>query len=167
MRFPKVPGSNLLRQKVTLPDDLQGELNILLVAFYQSHQAFVDTWTPATSRLEESYPGVCFYEIPVIQKMNILYQTFINEGMRAGIPNPQTRQKTITLYLNKKDFLRAVGIPDDSNIWLLVIDRQGNIIWRAEGVYTPEKEEALENVITTSNSAGPVSGLSRLNDRSG
>ncbi len=167
MRFPEVSGSNLLRQKVTLPYDLKGELNILLVAFYQWHQDLVDTWVPAARQLEGSYSGVRFYEIPVIQKMNFVYQTFINEGIRAGIPNPATRQKTITLYLNKEEFRRAVDIPDDRNIWVLVIDRQGNILWRAEGTYTQEKGEALENAITTSNSAGPVSGLSRINGRLG
>jgi hypothetical protein len=162
MKFPEVSGSNLLRQKITLPGDLQGELNILLIAFYQWHQDFVDTWVPAGRQLEESYAGVRFYEIPVIQKMNVLYQAFINEGMRAGIANPATRQKTITLYLNKGEFLRAVDIPDDKTIWVLVIDRRGNILWRTEGAYTPEKGKALVNAITTSNWAGQEHGLSRL-----
>jgi len=26
---------------------------------------------------------------------------FLNEGMRAGIPNPKTRERTITLYVDK------------------------------------------------------------------
>ena len=165
MRFPEVSGSNLLRQKITLPRDLQGELNILLVAFYQWHQALVDTWMPVARQLEGSLPGVRFYEIPVIQKMNILYRTFINEGMRAGIPNQATRQKTITLYLNKKDFLRALNIPDDQTIWVLVIDRAGNVLWRSQDVFTPEKGEALRNAITTSNWAGQAYALSRLSGR--
>jgi hypothetical protein len=165
MRFPEVSGSNLLRQKVTLPNDLKGELNILLVAFYQWHQDLVDTWVPAVRQLEGSYSSVRFYEIPVIQKMNFVYQTFINEGMRAGIPNPATRQKTITLYLNKEEFRRAVDIPDERTIWVLVIDRQGNIVWRTEGAYTQEKGEALFNTITTSNLAGQVHDFSRLSDR--
>jgi hypothetical protein len=165
MRFPEVSGSNLLRQKTTLPRDLQGELNILLVAFHQWHQTLVDTWVPVARQLEESYPGVCFYEIPVIQKMNILYQTFINEGMRAGIPNQATRQKTITLYLDKKEFLRALNIPDDQTIWVLVIDRAGNVLWHSQDVFTPEKGEALRNAITTSIWAGQANALSRLSGR--
>jgi hypothetical protein len=165
MKFPEISGSNLLRQKITLPDDLQGELNILLVAFHRWHQDLVDTWVPAVDQLEGSYSGVRFYEIPVIQNMNFVYRTFINEGMRAGIPNQATRQKTITLYLNKEEFRRAVDIPDESTIWVLVVDRQGNILWRTEGAYTQEKGDALLNAITTSISAGQVSDFSRLSDR--
>jgi hypothetical protein len=147
MKFPKVTGSNLLRKKITLPEDLQGETNILVVAFLQRHQALVDSWIPTLGQLEQSFPDVHFYEIPVIQKMNFLSQTFINEGMRAGIPNHNTRAKTITLYIDLEMFLEALGIPDEKTIWLLVLDRQGNVIWRAEGAFTAEKGDALLKAI--------------------
>ena len=143
MRFPQVAGSNLLRKKVTLPNDLQGELSILFIAFQQWHQAWVDSWVPLARQLEQSFPGVQFYELPVIYKMNFFSQTFLNEGMRAGIPNPTTRQKTITLYLDKPSFRRALGIPHEDTIWILVLDKHGNIVWRTEGVYSQEKGAAL------------------------
>lgn len=143
MRFPEVTGSNLLRRKVTLPDDLQGELNILFIAFYQWHQALVDSWVPMARQLEQTFPGVQFYEIPVIQKMNVISKTFINEGMRAGIPNQTTREKTITLYIDKEAFRRALDIPHEETIWVLVLDRQGNVLWRTEGAYDQEKGDGL------------------------
>jgi hypothetical protein len=147
MRFPRVIGSNLLRQKVTLPADLRAELNILFVAFFQWHQAQVDSWIPLARQLEQILPGVQFYEIPVIQKMNFLSQTFINEGMRAGIPNQTTRQKTITLYLDKRVFRRALDLPNEDNIWVLVLDGAGNLLWRTQGAYSPEQGEALLGAI--------------------
>ena len=147
MRFPQVTGSNLLRQKVTLPDDLRGELNILFVAFYQWHQAQVDSWIPLARQLEQSFPGVQFYETPVIQKMNVISKTFINEGMRAGIPNQTTREKTITLYIDKEEFRRALDIPNEENIWVLVLDGAGNVLWRTQGAYSPEQGEALLGAI--------------------
>lgn len=147
MRFPEVTGSNLLRRKVTLPNDLQGELNILFIAFQQWHQALVDAWVPLAARLEQSFPGVQFYETPVIRKMNVISRTFINEGMRAGIPNQTTREKTITLYIDKNALRRALEIPNEDTIWVLVLDRQGNVLGRIEGAYSQEKGEALMNTI--------------------
>ncbi len=147
MRFPQVTGSNLLRQKVALPDDLQGDLNILLMAFHQWQQAWVDLWIPFARQIEQSFPGVQFYELPVIYKMNFFSQTFLNEGMRAGIPNPTTRQKTITLYLDKPSFRRALDIPHEDTIWVLLLDRQGNILWRTDGAYSQEKGDALFKTI--------------------
>jgi hypothetical protein len=146
-KFPKVSGSNLLRQKVTLPGDLQGDLNLLFVAFEQWQQTLIDAWIPSAQQLEESFPGIQYYETPVIQKMNFLAQTFINEGMRAGIPNQTSRAKTITLYINKEIFRRALEIPHEKTIWVLLLDREGNIVWRTDGAYTPEKGEALHKAV--------------------
>jgi len=151
MKFPEITGSNLLRQKITLPGDLQGETNILVVAFLQRHQALVDSWIPTLSQLEQSFLGVQFYEIPVIRKMNFLSQTFINEGMRAGIPGHDTRAKTITLYIDKEIFREALGIPDEKTIQLLVLDRQRVVIWRTEGAFTAEKADALLKAIQEAN----------------
>jgi hypothetical protein len=147
VKFPEVSGSNLLRQKVTLPKDLQGQINILFIAFQQWHQASVDSWVPLARRLEQTFPSVCYYELPVIYRMNFLSQTFLNEGMRAGIPNRTTREKTITLYLDKPAFRRALDIPNEDAIMILVSDRDGNILWRATGVYTDEKGAALFQAI--------------------
>jgi hypothetical protein len=143
MKFPKVTGSNLVRRKVHLPDDLQGSLNILFIAFQQRHQTLIDAWVPRTRQLEQSFPGVQFYEIPVIQKLNFISQTFINEGMRAGIPNHTTREKTITLYLDKLEFRRILEIPHEETIWVLVLDQDGNVLWRTEGAYSVEKGDRL------------------------
>lgn len=147
MRFPEVTGSNLLRQKVTLPGDLQGELNILFVAFQQWHQAWVDSWVPLARQVEQAFPEVQFYELPVIWKMNRFSQTFINEGMRAGIPNQNTRKKTITLYTDKEAFRQALDLPHEETIYVLIVDQQGNVLWRKEGVYSQEKGEALTKAI--------------------
>jgi predicted transcriptional regulator len=67
--------------------------------------------------------------------------------MRAGIPNQATREKTITLYIDKKALRRALEIPNEETIWVLVLDKQGNVLWRTEGAYSQEKGEALLNTI--------------------
>ncbi|MBN2148471.1 MAG: hypothetical protein JW726_13875 [Anaerolineales bacterium] len=145
--FPTLTGSNLLRQKLTLPHELHGELNILLVPFHQWQQSLVDTWIPFATALEKANPGVVYYELPTLPKMNWLPRTFINEGMRAGIPNPRSRERTVTLYVDKSQFRRQVNLPDEKTIYILLVDRQGNILWRAEGSFNPETGESLRDAI--------------------
>ena len=147
MNFPKVSGSNLLRQKMVLPAALSADFNVVLVAFQQWQQAQVDTWIPFVEQLESRVDSLRYYELPVIQRMNVLARTFINEGMRAGIPNQKARERTITLYLDKGDFRRSLAMPHEDDIYILLLDRQGEVLWRAEGGFTPEKGEGLERVI--------------------
>jgi hypothetical protein len=72
---------------------------------------------------------------------------FINEGMRAGIPNPKTRERTITLYLNKADFRAALGMPDEDHIYILLIDRQGKEFFRSRGSNTQDTQASLRQVL--------------------
>ena len=143
MRFPTVSGSNLHRRKLNLPQDFQGVLNLVLIAFQQRQQTQIDTWIPFARQLEESNPGVRYYELPTIQRLNALARTFINEGMRAGLPDPVVRERTVTLYLDKEEFRQALQLPHEDDIYALLLDSQGQVLWRAEGVFTPEKAESL------------------------
>ena len=147
MQFPNVSGSNLQRQQLTLPQDFQGERNLVFVAFEQWQQTQVDTWIPFARQLEESYPAVRYYELPTIRRLNTLARTFINEGMRAGIPDLVARERTITLYLDKKRFREALQLPGEDDIYVLLLDRQGRVLWRAEGAFTPDKGESLASAI--------------------
>lgn len=151
MTFPTVNGSNLLRQKLTLPRDFQGEYNLVFIPFQQWQQEEVDSWMALAAQLEEQYSNLVFYELPTIRSMNAFSKFFINEGMRAGIPNPKTRQRTITLYLDKVDFRAELGLTDEDHIYVLVVDRQGNEFFRARGPKSSEGETALRQALSQLN----------------
>lgn len=155
MQFPTVTARNLLRREVTFPSDFEGERNVLLIAFQQWQQSLVDTWLPFVQQLEQSQQGVCYYELPVIQRMNAVARTFINEGMRAGIPNPLARERTITLYLDKVLFRQTLDLPHEDDIYVVVADRQGQIIWRSAGAFTSDKGQALAFALQEANNVDP------------
>ena len=143
MTFPTVNGSNLQRAKLTLPQDFAGKVNLLFIAFQQWQQDEVNTWIPLAESFEAQYPGLVYYELPTIRALNVLSKFFINEGMRAGIPNPKSRERTITLYLEKDDFRTALGLEDEEHIFVLLIDQQGNELWRARGPVSQSSEASL------------------------
>jgi len=147
MIFPTVSGTNLLRQKLSLPQDFEGNFNLLFIPFQQWQQSEVDSWIALARELEAQYTGLVFYELPTIQLRNPLFKMFINEGMRAGIPNPKTRERTITIYLDKTDFRAALDMPDEEHIYLLVVDRLGNELFRTRGAHSQDQEAALRHFL--------------------
>lgn len=147
MRFPAATGSNLQRKRFDLPEQFEGDWNLLFVAFQQWQQTQVDSWLSFAKEMESSYSGLYYYELPTIQLRNPLVQTFINEGMRAGIPDPVARERTITLYVDKKAFRSALAIDHEEHIQVLLLGREGQVIWRTEGSYTAEKADALRAVL--------------------
>ena len=143
MRFPIVNGSNLRREKLTLPQDFEGKYNLIFVAFQQWHQSEVNSWIPLAERLEEQFPGLVYYELPTIRSLNSLSRFFINEGMRAGIPNTKSRERTITLYLDKDGFRETLAMEDEDHIFALLFDQQGEELWRARGQHSLQSEQEL------------------------
>jgi len=143
MTFPTVNGSNLQREKLTLPRDFDGDYNLLFIAFQQWHQDEVNTWIALAENCEAQFPGLVYYELPTIRALSGISKFFINEGMRAGIPNQKSRERTITLYLEKDDFRNALSLEDEDHIFALLIDHQGNELWRARGPHSPNKEASL------------------------
>ena len=148
MQLPTVSGSNLNRQKLVFPKDFSGEVNLVFIAFQQWHQDLINEWVPLAEQLEKTISGFHYYEFPVIYEMGWMGRTFLNEGMRAGIPNPATRGRTITLYLEKTDFREALEIPDESTIWAYLFDQEGRVLWRISGKFSQENGVALETAVT-------------------
>jgi hypothetical protein len=138
IHFPLVSGSNLERQEYVLPRDFAGRYNVVFVPFQQWQQSEVNTWIPFARELEAIFPGVAHYELPTIRSMTGLSRTFINEGMRAGIPDPLARERTITLSLDKPAFKAALGIESEAHTHVFLVDRAGQVLWSAQGVFTPQ-----------------------------
>jgi hypothetical protein len=151
-RFPRVAGTNLHRDDIELPRDFGGDLNLVFIAFEQWQQATVDTWIPLAQQLEREYPSLRYYELPTIQTLPGLARTYINEGMRAGIPDSTARERTVTLYLDKAAFRQQLDIPDEREVHVLLVTRDGDIVWRTAGSFSEDKRQELIGYLQASRS---------------
>jgi hypothetical protein len=147
VQFPTVSGSNLNRQEFEFPRDFRGDLNLLFVPFLQPQQVVVNTWLPFADTLEASVLRFAYYELPTIDELPALSRTFINEGMRAGIPDASARERTVTLYISTARFMQALGIPSKNEVHVLLVDRRGGILWRTTGSFDEAKGSELAGAI--------------------
>ena len=152
--FPQVEGANLERRPFVLPRDIERELAIVLVAFQREHQDACNTWLPVARAIEERNPDVCVYELPVIRRMSRLSRWMLDTAMRRGIPDRYAREHTITLYLDKPEFRRAVGIDSEDQIEVMLVDRNGRLLWRRAGPCDPAGQAALERAVAEATTPG-------------
>ena len=145
--FPRVTGRNLENREFTLPRDLEGELNVVLVAYERWQQDVIDTWTPHLGRLAAEFSGLRVYELPVISFAMRMMRVWIDGGMRYGIPDKAVRETTITLYTNVSAFNRALGLGSTRTIYVLLVDRQGRVLWRGQDGFDPQQFAALRTAV--------------------
>ena len=145
--FPRVHGANLERRSFILPDGFEGDHNLILIAFTREQQFEIDTWIPAARRLARDRTGFRYYELPTISRSIPFARLWLDGAMRAGISDRPAREATITVCLDKRAFRDALQLPSEDTIYALLVDRAGHVLWRAEGVLTEEKEQALQRAL--------------------
>ncbi len=144
--FATLTATNLEKETLSLPKDFAGDHNLLLIAFQREQQRNVDTWLHEIKRFESS-PNFRYYELPTIDRLNAIARWFIDSGMRRGIPDREARARTITLYLAKLAFRKALNLPDEKRVYAVLVDRSGRVLWRAEGDFDEAKAVSLLNVL--------------------
>jgi hypothetical protein len=147
MIFPNVSGKNLEFENFNIPYDLEGDLNLMIIPFKQWHQNLVNQWSFFLNTVESEFLNFRYYEIPTLSYGYKLMRFMIDGGMRAGIPDKGVRKRTITLYLNKNEFRKSLEIPSEKTIYLFLINKKGDILWRSEGEYTPTKAKELKDIV--------------------
>jgi hypothetical protein len=151
--FPTLTASNLEKRSFNLPTDFEGDNNLLLVAFEREQQKDVDTWLREMKRFENLNQGLGrlnfqYYELPTIERPMALTRWFIDSGMRRGIPDRNARERTITLYLDKKPFCEALLIDDQKTIYEFLVNRNGDVLWRSQGIFDEAKAASLSAALT-------------------
>ena len=143
-KFPSVTGRNLNKKTVTVPDDYNNKPLLVIAAFEQWQQRVVDEVIAAfdANGLGERHTII---EIPVIQRSTRFRQIRLDTIMRAVIRDRDVRQRTVTVYLDKKAFRDSLDITNDSAVHWFLIDHISKEI-RLRGVNVPSSEELKQLV---------------------
>ena len=147
MNFPSIQGENLHRKTVDMPALFAGRYTLVFIAFQQWHQSEVDTWLPFAQALEAERDDLWYYELPTIREMNRMSRIFLREGMRAGIGDPTARERTITLHLDKPRFRAALALPDEEHIYVLLLNPEGEELWRGRGRFAEPAGAAVRTAL--------------------
>ncbi len=145
--FPTIQGRNLERRELELPADFAGERNIVLVAFRQRQQREVNSWLPALAVMRREAGDLEVYEIPTLHRGWTPLRGWIDGGMAGGIADRETREATITVYINKAPFKAALGITSESQIQVLLLDDTGRVLHRELGAMTPAAAQRIRQAL--------------------
>ena len=149
MQFPALQVRDLEGDEYVIPHGLPGGPHVIIVAFQQWHQTLVNLWVPGLTAMAERYPGTEVWEVPSISQGYRLFPAGIDGGMRAGIPDPDTRRHTLTAYTDIRHLAHDLEIDSVDTIHVFLADCSGKVLWRAEGEPTDaalaEFEAAVPN----------------------
>jgi hypothetical protein len=132
--FPPVQSRTLDGRAISLPADFPGERTLLILGFQRAQQPSIEAWAKGMHLEANHLPWL---QLPVMDDPNAIVRAIVNGGMKHAI-NRELWPHIVTLYTQKAAFERTVGIDSEAAVHVLVVDRNGTILARVTGDYTPE-----------------------------
>ena len=119
----------------------------MLIAFKHEQQALLNPWLEGTTPLTKEFPSFRVIEMPTIERSSAAFRAMVNNGMRSGISDESARKRTMTLYVNKREFLETLGIKDEAKVYALLVNENGVVVWRRDGDYSSVLQEELRQYL--------------------
>jgi hypothetical protein len=141
--FPAISAYSLDKAKVNLPADLEGKVNLLLISFEPEQAKDIETWMPLAQALQHMNFQFRYYKMPVTNPENFIYRWWDGSSLRSVETDPETWHWIIPLYVNKGNFRRSLNIPNEKEIVVALVDKTGQVLWRASGRLTDDKKTSL------------------------
>ncbi len=143
--LPPLKAADLNKRPISWPAGLPAAKTILLIAFQRGQQAQIDEWVRG---LKLKSPGApAWFEVPMIKDPGGIARWFIDNGMRSGIPNPADRAHVVTVYGNKQALMKSMGLPNETTVHALVVDRAGRVLERVSGPYSSAGAQRIEEAL--------------------
>ena len=125
---------NLDDQEYILPDDFEGVYNALVITFRRAQQTQVESWLGLLDRLAIEYSGLHTYVLAVNQYLPYTQHHF--QATRPQLSGENAHRNTFMLYVDLNDFNLVFDIPTVSQTYILLLDREGRVLWRAAGGFS-------------------------------
>src|SRR6201992_1191269 len=148
--FPTVSFYTLSKERVTLPADLHGDRNLLLLYFDLTQQKDIDDWNALIDRWRANDPALASYTLLVSPQKNFLSRWWQNASMR-GASDPSRWPTTLPVYVDKRGFEQKLAISSEKQVVLLLADRKGHVLSRVSGPSVDDNRIAMRTAL---NAAG-------------
>jgi hypothetical protein len=145
-RMPTLTAKRLDQQLVVLPHGLAADRTLALVAFNRNQRAEIESWVHGL-RLEHD-AAIPWIRMPVLNDPgNEDARNAIEVRLLARHTSESARARLVPVFTNRDAFIRAAGLSGADHASVLVLDRDGRVLARAEGLFDQDKGQALRETL--------------------
>ena len=153
--LPPINGTTLEEQSITLPDAVRGKVTLLVFTFSKGAGERGRSWT---DHFFQDYPQddkVISYAIAMLEDVPSLLRGMIRGSIKRSVPVSR-RKQFLTVTQGEDQWKRYLGLKDDKDPYLLLLDRKSQVQWARQGafdetVYDRLKARIAELLIEKSN----------------
>jgi hypothetical protein len=134
---------------VTLPQAFTSDRTIAIVVFKKSQQDEAQRWVDGMGLEQDA--SIAWVRLPVFKDGDETVRRTKEEQLLARYPSTVDRSRMVAVFTDKEALVRAAGLETTDHASVLVLDRQGNVLAKAQGEFDPAKAQALRQTVVAQN----------------
>jgi hypothetical protein len=149
-RLPAPTVERLDQQRIAVPRGMKADRMLALVAYSKAHRAEIDSWIKGLHLDTDS--TIAWFKMPVLNDPGDERERHaVERKLRAQHPGDVERARLVPIFTDRQAFIRAAGLSSPEHASVLVVDREGKVLARAEGRFDESKAQALRETLLSQN----------------
>lgn len=125
--LPRIQGETFAGRKVQLPDDVRGEVAVLIFGFTKASSKPTGAWAKKISADFGERRGLELYQLPVLEDVPRLIRGMVISGIKKGVPESE-RDHFVPVLQDEAALKRAVNYSAPDDAYLVILDREGKVV---------------------------------------
>lgn len=145
-QLPAFMARTLDRRAIDVPQGLPAERTLALITFRSAQKEHIDGWV-AGLKLHDD-PSIAWLRMPVLNDPgSSAARSEIENKLLRRYPALAERARMMPVFTNRDDFVRSAALPGTDQVYAVVINRQGEVLARAEGRFDADKAHNLRETL--------------------
>lgn len=145
-RLPTLAAKRLDQQWVVLPHGLPAQRTLALVAFDSSQREEVRSWILGLGLDRDR--SIAWFKMPVLNDPGTEQaRNHLESVLFARHAQDIDSSRLLPVFTDRDAFIRSAGLTGTQHAWVLVLDRDGKVLARAEGRFDGDKAQALRETL--------------------
>ncbi|MGE4243853.1 hypothetical protein [Ramlibacter sp.] len=144
-RVPTLATKSLDQRTLKFPQELPAARTLAVVVFASHQRHDARSWIEGLRLRDQG--GIAWVKLPVIDDPGHAHgrEAILDRLLARDRPSGE-RERMVPLFVDRAEFARATGLTAEFAS-ILVLDREGNVLARAEGAYDEAKAQALRETL--------------------
>ncbi len=145
-QLPPFMARTLDRQAMHVPGGLPAERTLALIAFRSAQKEHIEGWVTGLNLRQDS--SIAWLRMPVLNDPGSdAGRSAIENKLLVRYPAGDERARLIPVFTNRDDFVRSAALNGTDQVYAVVVNRRGEVLARAEGVFDAVKAQNLRETL--------------------
>jgi len=145
-RLPELTVKRLDQQLIALPRGLTADRTLVLVAYSKAQREEIESWVKGLRLDKDS--SIAWIKMPLVNDPgNEAVRNAVERKLLAQHPADSERSRIVPVFTDRQAFIRAAGLSGHEHASVLVLNRDGKVLARAEGRFDEDKAQALRETL--------------------